>query len=718
MRARLLLLIAICLWSGPRLVSADANETAVDGVNALHQSAITAGGYHTCALQSTGAMKCWGFNGSGQLGDSSTTQSLIPTQVTGLTSGVTAITGGSGHTCALLSTGAVKCWGFNAYGGIGDNTNTNRSTPTQVTGLTSGVTAITAGFQFSCALLSTGAAKCWGANGYRLGDNTTTDRWTPTQVDGLTSGVTAITAGNYHACALLSTGAAKCWGDNRLFALGDNTTTNRSTPTQVDGLTSGVTAITAGGMHTCALLSSGAVKCWGYNLGGRVGDNTSVNRSTPTQVNGLTSGVTAITAGNEHTCALLSTGAVKCWGQNDYGQLGDNSTTHRWTPTQVSGLTSGVTAIRAGGAHTCALLSTGALKCWGYNGDGRLGDNSTTNRLIPTQVNSFTSGVGPTTTTTTTTTAPPTTTVAPTTTTTTTAPATTTSTSTTVATTTTTMPASSSTSTSTTPVAAATTAPPASSPTSSSIETFITAPAGTSGGSTDQTSTTTSSPSGSSPSPSPATTSVTAALPTTTSTSPESAPAIEEFLGASPEDISELVNQASSARGAALLVNGRPASVDVTTTTKSTMLTFGLASLEVTCYGTDGQPIALSDEGRFTLQQGDSIAITATGFAPGSRINAAVFSDPVVLGTATTDGKGRAGQRWAVPDTIEPGDHTLVLSGDLAEVKNSVFGLRIIVDEQSLVTRLWSSAWARVFLALGVLGGVLLPANRRRRRAA
>ena len=222
--------------------------------------------------------------------------------------------------------------------------------------------------------------------------------FSPFQADGLTNvaisqiGVMPFTvsnsrsAGLYHTCALLSTGAVKCWGYNQYGQLGDNSQTQRLTPVDVSGLSSGVTAISAGIYHTCALLSTGAVKCWGYNVYGQLGDNSKTQRLTPVDVSGLSSGVTAISASGYHTCALLSTGAVKCWGYNPYGQLGDNSQTNRLTPVDVSGLSSGVTEISASFFHTCALLSTGAVKCWGGNNFGQLGDNSQTQRLTPVAV--------------------------------------------------------------------------------------------------------------------------------------------------------------------------------------------------------------------------------------------------------------------------------------------------------------------------------------------
>jgi alpha-tubulin suppressor-like RCC1 family protein len=413
-------------------IVADMNETAVGSENFSAQASITAGRNHTCALLSTGAVKCWGSNSNGQLGDGTTTDRKTPTDVSGLSSGVTAITTGRNHTCALRATGAVECWGYNFEGRLGDGTTTDRKTPTDVSGLSSGVTAITAGTRHTCALLGTGAVTCWGDNSVgQLGNGTTTDQLTPTAVTGLSSDVTAITAGTEHTCALLATGAVHCWGNNASGQLGNGNTTDQLTPTPVTGLSSDGTAISAGHHHTCALLATGAAHCWGYNAYGQLGNNSTANRLTPTAVTGLSGGVTAITAETFHTCALLATGAVECWGYNGYGQLGDNTTSNRLTPTAVTGLSSGVTAITAGRWHTCALLATGALKCWGDNTYGHLGDNTTTHRKTPTAVSGLDSGVGATTTTTTTTTSS--TTVAPTTTTTTAAPTTTTPPETTVA---------------------------------------------------------------------------------------------------------------------------------------------------------------------------------------------------------------------------------------------------------------------------------------------
>jgi alpha-tubulin suppressor-like RCC1 family protein len=357
-------------------------------------AAIAAGGEHTCALTTSGGVKCWGANGSGQLGDGTTANRSTPADVGELTSGVAAIAAGDHHTCALTASGGVKCWGWNGAGQLGDGTTTSRGTPVDVSGLTSGVTAITAGESHTCVRTASGGVKCWGRNDAgQLGDGTTTERHTPVEVNGLPNGVIAIAAGDFHTCALITSGGVRCWGANGSGQLGDGTTTQRSMPVDVSGLTSRVTAVAAGDFHTCALITSGGVRCWGANGSGQLGDGTTTQRSMPVDVSGLASGVTAIAAGGEHTCALTTSGGVKCWGSNSSGRLGDGTYTSRSTPMDVSGLTSGVTAITAGGNHTCALTASSGVKCWGGNWDGQLGDGTTTDRTTPMDVSELTSGV-------------------------------------------------------------------------------------------------------------------------------------------------------------------------------------------------------------------------------------------------------------------------------------------------------------------------------------
>jgi alpha-tubulin suppressor-like RCC1 family protein len=343
----------------------------------------TGGFYHTCALLSDGTAKCWGYNYWGQLGDGARTNRLrlTPVTVSGLTNAV-AIAAGYYHTCALLNNGTAKCWGNNNYGQLGNGTIASNNTPVTVSGLTNAV-AIAAGYLHTCALLSDGTAKCWGRNDYgQLGDGTGTNKSTPVTVSGLTNAV-AIAAGYYHTCALLNNGTAKCWGNNNYGQLGNGTIASNNTPVTVSGLTNAV-AIAAGYLHTCALLSDGTAKCWGRNDYGQLGDGTGTNKSTPVTVSGLTNAV-AIAAGRDYTCALLSDGTAKCWGWNYDGQLGDGTRTDRSTPVTVSGLTNAV-AIAAGAAHTCALLNNGTAKCWGWNGAGQLGDGTMTSKSTPVTV--------------------------------------------------------------------------------------------------------------------------------------------------------------------------------------------------------------------------------------------------------------------------------------------------------------------------------------------
>jgi cysteine-rich repeat protein len=357
----------------------------------LHDvAAIAAGEYHTCALLEAGGVKCWGANYFGQVGDGTTTERHRPVDVSGISSAVTALTAGSEHNCVIVSSGGVKCWGGSWYGTLGNGTSgpgIYSATPVNVTGLSSGVVYVASGVYHTCAILSSGGAMCWGRNGYgQLGDGTTTNRPTPVAVSGLSSGLAAIAGGLEHTCALSDTGGLKCWGGNDYGKLGDGTLTDRLIPVDVSGLTSGVLAVTAGGMHTCAIMSTGGIKCWGNNAYGQLGDGTTTNRYTPTDVPGLASGVAAISAGTWHTCAVTDTGGVKCWGYNSFGRLGDGTITNRPNPVDVLGITAGGLAVSSDDNHTCALLDTEGMKCWGYNATGQLGDGTTTMRYSPVDV--------------------------------------------------------------------------------------------------------------------------------------------------------------------------------------------------------------------------------------------------------------------------------------------------------------------------------------------
>lgn len=381
---------AVTTGSGVVLYSFTTTVAAAPPPPSINSVRVAAGWNHSCAITAAGGVKCWGLNQWGELGDGTVVTRLMPVSVLGLESGVVAIAAGASHTCAVTSAGSLLCWGLNDSGQLGDSTAITRLTPVNVTGLGSGVIAVSAGWKHTCALTAGGAVKCWGFNGFgELGDGTQTGALSPVSVLGLQTGVVAISLNGQHACALTSAGGLKCWGDNDTGVLGDGTTLLRLAPVDVFGMTNGVSAFSAGRTFTCILTSTGGVRCRGANLLGELGDGTGLNSPTPVDVLGLNSGVAAISS-SEHTCALTSAGAVWCWGFNVSGELGDGTQVDRLAPVAVIGLSSGVTEISAGLEHTCALMVTGAIKCWGLNAAGQLGDGTVTGgRLTPVDVIGF-----------------------------------------------------------------------------------------------------------------------------------------------------------------------------------------------------------------------------------------------------------------------------------------------------------------------------------------
>jgi alpha-tubulin suppressor-like RCC1 family protein len=359
----------------------------------LRATSISLGEYHNCALTETGGVKCWGYNLDGELGDGTKTNRQAPVDVVGLGSGVAGISAGYRHTCALTSLGGVKCWGYNLEGRLGNGTTTSSSKPVKVSGLSSGVSAVSAGGFHTCALMQNGAVKCWGDNSFGqlgVGDATIVSSSTPMDVSGLSSGVSAIRAGANHTCALMSGGGVKCWGDNSSGQLGEGTNINKFAPVDVDGLSSGVSAITAGGSHTCALKKSGGLVCWGRNDYGQLGIGSTTSKEEPVLVIGLAGGVSAVSAGSRHTCVLMQAGGARCWGYNYYGQLGNGTTSIPLDePVNVSVLTDGLSAIGAGQRHTCTLLQAGGVRCWGANDFGQLGNGSTTPSIKPVTLVGF-----------------------------------------------------------------------------------------------------------------------------------------------------------------------------------------------------------------------------------------------------------------------------------------------------------------------------------------
>ena len=354
---------------------------------------IAAGYAHTCALTTTGQAYCWGWNQYGQLGNNSTANSLTPAAVQ-MPAGVSfqSIAAGSAHTCALTAGGKAYCWGVNSQGRLGNNSTADSRIPAAVQ-MPAGVSfqSITADITHTCALTTTGQAYCWGWNQYgQLGNNSTANSLTPAAVQ-MPAGVSfqSIAAGYAHTCALTTTGQAYCWGWNQYGQLGNNSTANSLTPAAVQ-MPAGVSfqSIAADNYHTCALTTTGQAYCWGWNQYGQLGNNSTANSLTPVAVQ-MPAGVSfqSIAAGITHTCALTTTGKAYCWGQGDGDRLGNNSIASSRIPAAVQ-MPAGISfqSIAAGSAHTCALTATGQAYCWGVNSQGQLGNNSTTGSRTPAAI--------------------------------------------------------------------------------------------------------------------------------------------------------------------------------------------------------------------------------------------------------------------------------------------------------------------------------------------
>jgi alpha-tubulin suppressor-like RCC1 family protein len=368
----------------------------------------------------------WGYNFSGELGDNTTTNRLspVPVTATGLLAGKTVVqvAAGYAHSLALCSDGTVAAWGYNGNGQLGNDTTNSSFVPVAVNAA-SGVSAlfdktvvaIAAGYTHSLALCSDGTVAAWGSNDHgELGNNSTNSSLVPVPVNSA-AGVSAlydksvvgIAAGYTHNLALCSDGTLVAWGNNAEGELGDTTTTQRTVPVAVStssGISAlagkAVVAVAAGAFHSLALASDGTLAAWGGNSSGELGNNSTNNSSVPAAVNtaaGVSAlfgkAVVAIATGAGDTLALCSDGSLTAWGWNHYGQLGDTTTTQRIVPTAVStaaGISAlygkTVVAIAAGGYHSVALCSDGALTAWGFNGYGAVGDSTKTNRTAPVAV--------------------------------------------------------------------------------------------------------------------------------------------------------------------------------------------------------------------------------------------------------------------------------------------------------------------------------------------
>jgi hypothetical protein len=391
---------------------------------------VAAGGSHSCATFTDGTLRCWGLNTWGQLGDGSTATRISPVVVRRSASDGSAMTGvrslaagGStsapAFTCVALTDGTARCWGANGSGqlGIGATTPAQITTPVvvrtsaAVAGPLSGVRQVSAGLGHACAALTDGTAVCWGANASgQLGNSavTTSTSTSPVQVIVSTGvplrGIVAIVAGVVSTCASITDGTVRCWGANSFGQLGNGATSNKQTyvPQVVRAIggvagtaLTGVATVAVGRNHACAALTVGTAVCWGSDTAGQLGDGrTTQAQTSPVSVSDGSSimrAVATIATGENHSCAALTDGTVRCWGLDDAGQLGIgiiNSVANP-RPASVSDGTSfggtrvaGATRIACGSSHTLVLVP-GAIAGWGENGSAQLGDGTQTRRLVP-----------------------------------------------------------------------------------------------------------------------------------------------------------------------------------------------------------------------------------------------------------------------------------------------------------------------------------------------
>jgi alpha-tubulin suppressor-like RCC1 family protein len=369
---------------------------------------LVAGDRHTCALLRGGTVRCWGDGAGGRLGYGNTynigdneTPGMVRTVPVG--GPVASLAAGGAHTCAVLVDGGLRCWGRATEGQLGfGNTRTigANDTPAIAGDVPIGekVVGVSAGKDHTCAVLRGGALRCWGngANG-RLGNrgvDTLGDDERAVEVGDVDVGgpVADVAAGGTHTCALLESGAVRCWGMARLGQLGYpvfNQIGDDDFPTRVSAVDLGGAAydVVAGADHTCALLGGGRVRCWGWGAWGRLGygNTASVGDDEAPAVAGdvpVGGPARALSAGDHHTCALLESGAVRCWGFGNHGRLGYGGLDHIGddeTPASAGDVSLGgpVESIASGAAHTCAVMVGGNVRCWGFGNNGRLGTGAT-----------------------------------------------------------------------------------------------------------------------------------------------------------------------------------------------------------------------------------------------------------------------------------------------------------------------------------------------------
>jgi len=381
----------IALLGAVLLLAGCDSATSTDATLMDPFLSVSAGGDHSCAVVRSGRIWCWGSNENGQLGDRTKASSaeLVRSDED---QPFTAVSAGLRHTCALTADGTVYCWGWNFHGQLGHGTSVDVNFPLPVVG-NQRFTAISSGWLHTCGLADGGAAYCWGVNGQgQLGDGTTVDRNTPVRAAGNLS-FASISAGSFHTCGLTTGGQVYCWGLNHLGQLGDGTTESRSTAALVAGNLS-FTRISAGLTHTCAI-AAGKGYCWGSNGNGELGNQVITSGAVPGATTpqpvfhaGATAGgFTDIVAGTRASCAI-SARVVFCWGDGVTGLLGPGILSSRSTPQRVESADEARFARLSVGAgeHACGLTTASGVYCWGRGEAGALGANSTGFSAAPVRV--------------------------------------------------------------------------------------------------------------------------------------------------------------------------------------------------------------------------------------------------------------------------------------------------------------------------------------------
>jgi alpha-tubulin suppressor-like RCC1 family protein len=383
-----LLVLSMMMVTGCADEGGSGSPSTGGGPNSGTFLAISTGLTHTCGIdtsQSGGTLKCWGNNLYGQLGDGSQTDRLIPTAID-VGTVYSHVSVGVEHTCAITWSNSLKCWGRNNFGQLGVGSAIDSSVPV-VVDAGSQYTAVSVGGNSSCGIVSSGQLRCWGYNGYgSLGDNTTANRNVPTDINVGTLYKT-ISMGAIYTCGTTDTDVLKCWGNNQYGQLGDGTTVNKTAPTVIDSgeVYKKISTSLLASFYTCGLTTAGKIRCWGANQYGQLGDGTTTTHSLPTAIN-TSKNYSDLSVGYVHTCAVEDlSGQLYCWGRNESGQLGDYTTTTRTS--EVIGDTSRLyTAIYLGYNYTCGRTNKNLLRCWGRNDYGQIGDNSTLDVYYPKSI--------------------------------------------------------------------------------------------------------------------------------------------------------------------------------------------------------------------------------------------------------------------------------------------------------------------------------------------